>query len=118
MSMLAAGLVLAACARGDELSSDTSRDNGEALAATVRRVPQGPAYTTMAALDSAGQVRGVVHLDGPPPADTVIHPAADQVVCGSGFTRRGIERRGAQAAGVIVWIEEIGRASCRERGGE
>lgn len=107
MSMLAVGVALAACARGDELSSDTSRDNGEALAATVRRVPQGPAYTTMAALDSAGQVRGVVQLEGAPPADTVIHPTADQVVCGSGFTRRGIERRGAQAAGVIIWIEGI-----------
>ncbi len=105
--MLAAGLVLGACARGDDRSPDTSRDNGEALAATLRSVRQGPAYTTLAALDSVGQVRGVVQLDGPPPSDTLIRPTSDQIVCGSGFTRRGIQRRGAQAVGVIVWIEGI-----------
>lgn len=105
--MLAAGLMLGACAPGDERSSDTSRDNGEALAATLRRAPQGPAYTTTTPLDSAGQVRGVVQLDGPPPADSVIRPTSDQIVCGMELTRRGIERRGAQAAGVIVWIDGI-----------
>ncbi|HEX6048225.1 MAG TPA: hypothetical protein VFZ21_03120 [Gemmatimonadaceae bacterium] len=99
--------MLCACAGGDDLSPDTSRDNGEALAATLRRVSQGPPYTPMTTLDSAGQVRGVLQLDGPPPADTMIRPTSDQIVCGNGFTRRGIERRGAHAAGVVVWIEGI-----------
>ena len=49
-----------------------------------------------------------MEIDGPPPADTVIQPPADlALVCGPAFTRRGIERSGARAAGVVVWIDGL-----------
>jgi hypothetical protein len=37
----------------------------------------------------------------------VIQPAVDQTVCNVAFTRRGIERLGSRAAGVVVWIDGL-----------
>ena len=100
-----ASLVAGACTRDDDARAN-GRDDGAALAAIPRRAPQGPPYTTTT-LEAIGQLRGFVQLDGPPPSDTVIQPTSDHPVCGTGFTRRGVQRRGAQAAGVVVWIEGI-----------
>jgi hypothetical protein len=103
-AVTASGLV--AC---NERSGDRAGDgaeNGEALAATPRRSQQATPYVVRQ-LDAIGQIRGVVQIDGPAPADTVIQPSSDQLICGSGFTRRGIERRGNQVAGVVIWIEGL-----------
>jgi hypothetical protein len=58
-------------------------------------------------LDAMARLTGIVELDGPPPADSVVQPTADHLVCGAGYTRRGIETRGPRVAGVVVWIEGI-----------
>ena len=97
---------LVACNRGSGDKAGDNAQNGEALAATPRRAPQATPYVVRP-LDAIGQVRGVVQLDGAPPADSVIQPASDQLICGAGFTRRGIERRGNQVAGVVIWIEGL-----------
>lgn len=98
-------LASSACERAKG-EKNAGRDNGEALAATPARSRQSAPYTVRS-LDAIGQVRGVVELDGPPPLDSIIVPTSDQQICGAGYTRRGIERRGAQAAGVVVWIEGL-----------
>jgi hypothetical protein len=89
--------------RGDSARSAS----GEALAATANAAQQAVPYTARP-LDAFGKVTGVVEIDGPPPPDTVIQPPADlSLVCGAGFTRRGIDRSGNRAAGVVVWIDGL-----------
>jgi hypothetical protein len=95
-----------ACDRSGADIGDGGAPNGEALAATPRRAQQVTPYVARQ-LDVSGQVRGVVQLDGAAPADSVIQPSSDQLICGSGFTRRGIERRGSQVAGVVIWIDGL-----------
>ena len=77
---------------------------GEAMAATAGS--QAPAYAARP-LDVFGRVSGFVELDGPPPPDTVFQPTVDQPVCGAAFTRRGIDRAGNRAIGVVVWIDGL-----------
>ncbi len=108
--MAATSVVAAtACERGAARGarSDSGKGTrGEALAATADRSRQEPAYTVRA-LDAFGRVTGFVEIDGPPPLDSVIQPTADQTVCTVAFTRRGIERLGSRAAGVVVWIDGL-----------
>jgi hypothetical protein len=95
-----------ACERGNGAKRhDSARSaSGEALAATAR---QAVAYTERP-LDAFGKVAGVVEIDGAPPPDSVVQPPTDlALVCGGPFTRRGIERTGARAAGVVVWIDGL-----------
>ena len=37
----------------------------------------------------------------------MIQPSLDQPACGAAFTRRGIERYGNRAIGVVVWIDGL-----------
>lgn len=60
----------------------------------------------MRALETFGRLTGTVEIDGSPPADSVIVPSSDQVVCGT-LLRRGIERRGSRAIGVVVWVDGL-----------
>jgi len=76
------------------------------MAATATSASQGPPYMTRP-LDVFGKVSGYVELDGQPPPDTVFQPTVDQPVCGAAFTRRGIERAGNRAIGVVVWIDGL-----------
>jgi len=76
------------------------------MAATATSASQAPRYTTRQ-LDAFGKIAGFVEIDGQPPPDTVFQPAVDQVVCGAVFTRRGIERIGNRAIGVVVWIDGL-----------
>jgi hypothetical protein len=100
-------LSLAACDRPSGDRDARATTNGEALAATPKAIQQAPAYTVRQ-LDAVGALSGVVEIDGPLPADSVIQsPATDQPVCIPTFIRRGIEHRGQRAAGVIVWIDGI-----------
>ena len=78
----------------------------EALAATPGRSQHTAPYVARS-LASVGRLTGFVEIDGTPPADTVFQPAVDQLVCGTGFTRRGIETRGNRVVGVVVWIDGI-----------
>jgi len=75
------------------------------MAATAKAV-QAPPYTVRP-LDTFGRVTGFVEIDGEPPPDTVFQPAADPLICGTAFTRRGIERSGNRAVGVVVWIDGL-----------
>jgi hypothetical protein len=86
-------------------SDSSASTSGEAMAATAKRA-QAPPYTVRP-LDTFGRVVGFVEIDGDPPPDTVFQPAADQLVCGAAFTRRGIERSGNRALGVVVWIDGL-----------
>jgi hypothetical protein len=98
----------AACDRAKSAfsKSDSSASmSGEAMAATAKS-GQAPAYTVRP-LDAFGRVTGFVEIDGEPPPDTVIQPAADPLICGAAFTRRGIERTGNRAVGVVVWIDGL-----------
>lgn len=110
-AIVAAFLVLAAaaCDRGptNRSRSDSGRGSrGEALAATAGLTRQEPAYAPRP-LDAFGRVTGFVEIDGPPPPDSVIQPSLDQPVCTVAFTRRGIDRLGSRAAGVVVWIDGL-----------
>ncbi len=101
------GVVACDRAKSSLTKSDSGEStDGEAMAATARPGSQGPPYTTRP-LDGFGKVSGFVEIDGEPPADTVFQPSVDQVVCGTAFTRRGIERIGNRAIGVIVWIDGL-----------
>lgn len=105
LRVLACALSIAACDRPG--SDRDARANSEALAATPKSRQQAPAYTVRQ-LDAVGAVSGVVEIDGPLPADSVIQaPTTDQPVCIPTFIRRGIEHRGPRAAGVVVWIDGI-----------
>lgn len=97
-----------ACERGNAAKRDSARSaSGEALAATANAARQAVPYTVRP-LDAFGRVTGAVEIDGAPPPDTVIQPPADLgLVCGGPFTRRGIERNGARAVGVVVWIDGL-----------
>ena len=86
-------------------SDSGASTSGEAMAATARTA-QAPPYT-VTPLDAFGRVTGFVEIDGDPPPDTVFQPAGDPLVCGTGFTRRGIERTGNRAVGVVVWIDGL-----------
>jgi hypothetical protein len=102
-------LVFVACDRGDASTRKrppARRTPDEALAATPELARQAPPYVARA-LDSSGRVIGTIEIDGPPPLDSVVQPSLDQTVCGVAFTRRGIERRGNRAVGVVVWIDGI-----------
>ena len=102
-------LVVVGCDRaapGRERSDSGKSRDGEAMAATATSASQGPPYTTRP-LDEYGKVSGFVELDGQPPPDTVFQPPVDQLVCGAAFTRRGIERVGIRAIGVVVWIDGL-----------
>ena len=101
-------LSVTACDRAKSAfsTSDSSASaSGEAMAATAKPF-QAPPYTVRP-LDAFGRVTGFVEIDGEPPPDTVFQPAADQLVCGTAFTRRGIDRTGNRAAGVVVWIDGL-----------
>ena len=107
LRVLTCALSLAACDRPGRDRDARANTNGEALAATPKSVQQAPTYTVRQ-LDAVGAVSGVVEIDGPLPADSVIQsPAADQPVCIPTFIRRGIEHRGQRAVGVVVWIDGI-----------
>jgi len=99
-------LAVAGCDRGERDAANSNPTKGEALAATPQTAPQAPTYTTRP-LTSFGRVGGFVELDGPPPPDTVFQPAVDQQICGTGFTRRGIDTRGTRIVGVVVSIYGI-----------
>jgi Polysaccharide lyase family 4, domain II len=101
-------LAVGACERGGAISTQrdsTKGPNGEALAATIGLTRQAVPYTARP-LDAFGALAGSVEIDGLPPADTVIQPPPDQLECGA-FTRRGIERNGNRAVGVVVWIDGL-----------
>ena len=105
--MIALGL--SGCDRGTpgRARTDSGKSTGgEAMAATSASASQGPPYTTRP-LDSFGKVSGFIELDGQPPPDTVFQPSVDQPICGAAFTRRGIERSGNRAIGVVVWIDGL-----------
>lgn len=105
--VLTCALSLAACDRPGRDRDAGANTNGEALAATPKSGRQAPSYTVRQ-LDAFGAISGVVEIDGPLPADSVIQsPVADQPVCIPTFIRRGIEHRGQRAAGVVVWIDGI-----------
>jgi hypothetical protein len=101
-------VVFAGCDSGKSGRAQPSRSaSGEALAATAKTAQQAAPYTARP-LDAFGSVTTVVEIDGSPPADTVIQPPVDlAVACGPAFTRRGVERSGARAAGVVVWIDGL-----------
>jgi len=106
---LAVLLCAVACDRtksGVTKSDSGESTDGEAMAATATSASQAPRYTTRQ-LDAFGKIAGFVEIDGQPPPDTVFQPAVDQVVCGAVFTRRGIERIGNRAIGVVVWIDGL-----------
>ena len=100
----AATITIIGCDRRDAANSGPTK--GEALAATPQTAQQAPPYTTQS-LTSFGRIGGFVELDGPPPPDTVFQPTVDQQVCGTGFTRRGIDARGNRIVGVVVSIDGI-----------
>lgn len=107
--IVSGALVAAACDRPNASSRKSDRRSAtptEALAATPGFAQQAAPYTARA-LDSFGRASGLVEIDGPPPADSLVQPSSDQSVCGAGFTRRGIEYRGNRAVGVVVWIDGI-----------
>lgn len=117
--VVVAAVALLACDRGDSATTKrqpVSSAPSEALAATPGFARQLAAYTTRT-LDSVGRAAGSIEIDGPPPPDSIIQPTSDQAVCGTGFTRRGIDRRGNRPAGVVVWIDGIrsGKALPLER---
>ena len=98
-----------ACDRGTSAKhGDSARSaSGEALAATAKSTRQAVPYTPRP-LDAFGKLTGVVEIEGPPPSDTVIQPPADlAIVCGAAVARRGIDRSGTRAAGVVVWIDGL-----------
>lgn len=101
-------LAISAC-DGRESEQRTPADggdsNGEALAAIPGFARRAAPYTVRA-LTSMGRAAGTVEIEGEPPADSLIQPTVDQLVCGA-YTRRGIDRRGNRAVGVIVWIDGI-----------
>jgi hypothetical protein len=113
ITALGAGLlaltVLGGCNRDNgrgEKPAGGTRASGEALAATPGFARQAVPYTTRV-LDSIGRATGAVEIEGEPPADSVVQPTADQAVCGLSFTRRGLDRRGNRAVGVVVWIDGL-----------
>jgi hypothetical protein len=97
-------ITLAACDGRSASGDKGGSPNGEALAATPAR--QSPPYTVRP-LELIGRLTGTIEIDGPPPADSVIQPTIDQQVCGAVHTRAGIERRGNNPSGVIVWIDGL-----------
>jgi hypothetical protein len=107
--LIAVFTTTSACDRGSPRSAKADsarRSRGEALAATTAGTRQDPPYTARP-LDAFGRVAGFVEIGGSPPADSVIQPSVDQAVCTVAFTRRGIERLGSRAAGVVVWIDGL-----------
>ena len=104
---LLAALVCVACEPGNAARRDDSARLRSTRAATANAARQVVPYTVRA-LEAYGKLSGTVEIDGPPPPDTVIQPPADLgLVCGGAFTRRGIDRAGARAIGVVVWIEGL-----------
>jgi len=106
-----AALAVTCAVAGCERREGTRAEGGdgarsEALAATPGGSQQTAPYVARS-LASVGRLTGFVEIDGTPPADTVFQPAVDQLVCGTGFTRRGIETRGNRVVGVVVWIDGI-----------
>jgi hypothetical protein len=104
---VATAIAAAGCGRADSRRSGADAgEDGEAIAATPELTHRPPPYVARA-LESFGKLTGTVEIDGPPPPDTVVLPTLDQQVCGTSFTRRGIERRGNRAGGVVVWLDGI-----------
>lgn len=101
-------LATAACGRGDAARDEPADANGdgEALAAAPGFGRRSIPYASRP-LPQFGRVSGHIELDGPPPADSILQPASDQLVCGTAFTRQGIARRGNRPVGVVVWIDGI-----------
>ena len=100
------GAVACDGARTSVKKSDSGEStDGEAMAVTAQ-ASQAPPYVTRP-LDAFGKVSGFVEIEGEPPPDTVFQPSVDQLVCGAAFTRRGIERVGNRAIGVLVWIDGL-----------
>jgi hypothetical protein len=101
------GVIACDRAKSDLAKSDSGEStDGAAMAATARSASQARPYTTRP-LDAFGKVAGFVEIDGQPPADTVFQPSVDQMVCGAAFTRRGIDRAGNRAIGVVVWVDGL-----------
>jgi polysaccharide lyase family 4-like protein len=100
-------LVFTACDRvkGIVSKSDSSKSSSEALAATAKPTRQAAPYVARP-LDAFGRATGVVQIEGPPPLDSLIQPTIDQTPCGP-IARRGIERFGFTAVGVVVWLEGL-----------
>ena len=104
--LVAGALMIAGCEGGSAGKTDSAGGRGEALAATARRTRQEPPYVVRP-LDAFGGLTGYVEIEGPPPPDSAIQPMLDQTVCGAALTRRGIERSGSRAIGVVVSIDGL-----------
>jgi hypothetical protein len=107
----AAIVALLACAGCNrDAGGDDSGQNGDAGDAPAAPTPgfaaQGIPYTVRA-LDATGRVAGFIEIDGAPPPDSVVQPTADPQVCGARLVRRGIDRRGDRAIGVVVWLDGL-----------
>jgi len=100
-------LVFAACWLLDLTSAPSSLKIVTAVTMCVPSKPtrQAPPYVERP-LDAFGRATGVVQIEGPPPLDTLIQPTVDQAPCGP-IARRGIERFGLAAVGVVVWLEGL-----------
>lgn len=58
-------------------------------------------------LANPGAVAGTVSIQGSVPADTVVHPAVDQAVCGAQLVDETIVRAGNHLADVVVWLPDV-----------
>ncbi|HKO16131.1 MAG TPA: hypothetical protein VJU87_07825, partial [Gemmatimonadaceae bacterium] len=69
------------------------------------RLPSEP--YRVGALPAFGTLRGTVTVDGALPADSIVTPAVDQSVCGTGISAPSVVHEGNGLGNVVVWLSDV-----------
>jgi hypothetical protein len=89
----------AAGARGGSGESSDAADRGIAIITRTKY--------TVAPLQQAGSVHGVVRLQGTVPADTTYSITTDQDRCGMQLTVRRVVQRDSAVVDAVVWLDDV-----------
>jgi hypothetical protein len=108
------------CSHDDTASAHTrdaahSADDGVAPRPSVIAAASQP-YKVVS-VTGGGAITGTVDIDGSAPVAAIIHPSADQGVCGNSIVDKNLPLSGSRVGGAVVWITDIrsGKAFPLER---
>ena len=103
-------LVPLACSHDDTASAHTrngTRSSGDGVPPRPTVIAPASQPYRVVPVGVTGTVTGTVDIEGSAPVAAMIHPTADQNVCGSVIVEKGATLSGTRVGSAIVWITDI-----------
>ncbi len=107
---LAIFVVALGCSRDDTASAHTRTGLGAPNGGVAPRpsvVASEAQPYRIVSVAAGGTITGTIDIDGAAPADPVIRPTSDQIVCGNSFSQKRLSLAGTRVGGAVVWLTDI-----------